>query len=91
MLTSQAALAGITCATMVYGALSCAAPAIIRRLNIKKVGGLTFLRLGAYQLSVCRPRPQSVISAERMAQATMRAQSREDRRLDAIASRWCNG
>lgn len=59
--------------------------------NARKVGGITFLRIGRYQLSFCRcrqPAPSAAIREERKALAL---RSREERRLDAIASRWCNG
>ena len=103
MLTTDAILAGITTASISYIGLSLAAVNIKSRA--KRVGGITFLRLAGYQLSVCRPRPQPVIAAERMAQATRRAQTAAERmaqvskraqtasqrRLDAIAQEWCSG
>ena len=93
MTTFQTALLAISVTSATYGALSLTYAGVLATRAVlatrKRVGGLTFFRVGRYQVSICQPRAASV--AARMAQATKRAQSQEARRLDAIASRWCNG
>ena len=95
MTSYQTALLAISVAAATYGALSLTyAGALAARAVMatkRKVGGLTFFRVGRYQVSICKPRAASVITAERMAQATKRAQSHDASRLDAIANKWCNG
>ena len=95
MTSYQTALLAISVTSATYGALSLTyAGALAARAVLatrKRVGGLTFFRVANYQISICKPRAASVITATRMAQATRRAQSHDARRLDAIASRWCNG
>ena len=92
MTTFQTALLAISVTSATYGALSLTYAGVLAARAVlatrKRVGGLTFFRVGRYQVSICQPRAASVA---RMAQATKRAQSQEARRLDAIASRWCNG
>ena len=92
MTSYQTALLAISVTSATYGALSLTyAGALAARAVLatrKRVGGLTFFRVGRWQVSICKPR---AVPAARIAQATKRAQSREDRRLDAIASKWCNG
>ena len=95
MTNYQTALLAISVAAGTYGALSLTyAGALAARAVLatrRKVGGLTFFRVGRWQVSICQPRAASVISRERMASAVKRAQSHEARRLDAIANKWCNG
>ena len=95
MTITQTALVAISVTSATYGALSLTyAGALAARAVLatrRKVGGLTFFRVGRWQVSICKPRAASVITAARIAAATKRAQSHEARRLDAIASRWCNG
>lgn len=88
MMTANAALAAISAASLTYIGLSLALANIKSRA--KRVGGITFIRVGSYQLSVCKPRA-AAISADRMTMAAKRAQSREAKRLDEIAREWCNG
>ena len=92
MTSYQTALLAISVAAGTYGALSLTyAGALAARAVLatrRKVGGLTFFRVGRWQVSICQPR---AVPAARIAAATKRAQSHEARRLDAIASRWCNG
>ena len=95
MSLTQTALLAISVAAATYGALSLTyAGALAARAVLatrKRVGGLTFFRVGRWQVSICQPRAASVITAARIAAATKRAQSHEARRLDAIANKWCNG
>jgi len=95
MTSYQTALLAISVASATYGALSITYAGVLATRAVlatkRKVGGITFLRVGRWQVSVCKPRQPATISAERMAQATKRAQSVEARRLDAIAAAWCNG
>ena len=95
MTSYQTALLAISVTAGTYGALSLTYAGVLAARAVlatrKRVGGLTFFRVGRWQVSVCQPRAASVISRERMAQATKRAQSHEARRLDAIANKWCNG
>ena len=95
MSLTQTALIAISVTSATYGALSLTYAGVLAARAVmatrKRVGGLTFFRVGRWQVSICQPRAASVITADRMAQATKRAQSHEARRLDAIASRWCNG
>ena len=95
MSLTQTALIAISVTSATYGALSLTYAGVLASRAIlatkRKVGGLTFFRVGRWQVSICKPRAASVITADRMAQATKRAQSHDARRLDAIASRWCNG
>lgn len=86
MLTAQAALAAISTAALVYGAASLVIADI--KCTARKVGGITFIRLGRHQISYCRPRPAPVISAARLAMVTKRAQSRQAQRLDTLARQW---
>lgn len=93
MLTAQVALAAISTSALVYGALTVASANVKRAIasRSRKVGGIIFLRIGAHQISYCRPRPAPAIKAERMALATKRAQSKAQARLDAIALAWTEG
>ena len=92
MTSYQTALLAIAVAAGTYGALSLTyAGALAARAVLatrRKVGGLTFFRVGRWQVSICQPR---AVPAARIAAATRRAQSHEARRLDAIANKWCNG
>ena len=95
MTITQTALIAISVTSATYGALSLTYAGVLASRAVlatrKRVGGLTFFRVGRWQVSICQSRAASVITAERMAQATKRAQSQEARRLDAIANKWCNG
>jgi hypothetical protein len=92
MIDLNTALIGLSVASLTYGALSLT-HAGVRTVAAtrKRVGGLTFFRIGRYQVSVCKPRPAASVAAARMAAVTKRAQSTQARRLDAIAAAWCNG
>lgn len=59
--------------------------------NARKVGGITFLRLGRYQLSFCRCRQPAPSAAIREGRKALALRTREERRLDAIAAKWVNG
>lgn len=74
----------VTAAT--YAALTAAYGAVM--LRTRKVGGIHFARFGRHQFSYCRCKAAPAVPAERLARA---AQSREARRLDAIAAKWVNG
>lgn len=88
MIDPNALLAGLTVASLTYGAATLTITGRRILASRKRVGGITFLRVGRWQVSLCKPR---AVPADRMAQVTKRAQSHDQRRLDAIASRWCNG
>lgn len=92
MTTYQTALLAISVTSATYGALSLTYAGVLATRAVmatkRKVGGITFLRIGRYQVSFCKPR---TVPADRVAKVTRRAQTSEARRLDAIASRWCNG
>lgn len=92
MTTYQTALLAISVTAGTYGALSLTYAGVLATRAVlatrRKVGGLTFFRVGRWQVSVCTPR---AVPAARIAAATKRAQSHEARRLDAIANKWCNG
>ena len=94
MTITQTALIAISVTSATYGALSLTYAGVLAARAVlatrKRVGGLTFFRVGRYQVSICKPRAAS-ITAARIAAATRRAQSHEARRLDAIANKWCNG
>ena len=95
MTSYQTALLAISVTSATYGALSLTYAGVLAARAVlatrKRVGGLTFFRVGRWQVSICKPRAASVITAARIAAATRRAQSHEARRLDAIANKWCNG
>ena len=95
MSLTQTALVAISVTSATYGALSLTYAGVLASRAVlatrKRVGGLTFFRVGRWQVSICQPRAASVITAARIAAATRRAQSHEARRLDAIANKWCNG
>ena len=92
MSLTQTALLAISVTAATYGALSLTYAGVLASRAVlatrKRVGGLTFFRVGRWQVSICQPR---AVPAARIAAATRRAQSHEARRLDAIANKWCNG
>ena len=68
MTITQTALIAISVTSATYGALSLTYAGVLAARAVmatrKRVGGLTFFRVGRYQVSICKPRAASVITAD---------------------------